>query len=158
MIFAEERYPYWTLWPADGSKRCAWCKMHQNMHKIQNRSAGIPSPPYYWLVKPKNRSYRDLKPASILNAEKDTQPVTWRQMVSKPQNNQPSAVICRVSCQQRPRGSACVKQTFAQRPFFFFFFDISLVCYALEPLPLHLVSCCWFWRHLLSLETRAGWK
>lgn len=62
-------------------------------------------------------------------------------MASKPQNNQPSAVICRVSCQQPPRGSACVKQTFAQRPFscfflfflfFFFFFDIFLIIYVPE--------------------------
>lgn len=58
-------------------------------------------------------------------------------MASKPRNNQPSAVICRVSCQQRPRGSACVKQTFAHRPFScfffsFFFFDIFLVIYVLE--------------------------
>lgn len=46
-------------------------------------------------------------------------------MASKLQNNQPSAVICRVSCQQPPTGSACVKQTFAQGPFsclFVFFY------------------------------------
>lgn len=79
---------------------------------------------------------------SILeNVEKDTQPVTWRQMASKPQNNQPSAVICRGSCQEPPRGSACVKQTFAQRPFscfslFFFFFSyFVLVIYAVGSTP-----------------------
>lgn len=81
--------------------------------------------------------------STLDNVEKDTQPVTWRQMASKPQNNQPSAVICRGSCQEPPRGSACVKQTFAQRPFscfslfifFIFFLYFVLVIYAVGSSP-----------------------
>lgn len=90
-------------------------------HKRQNRSARVPSPTIC--------DQEKLIASQFLTVERnDTQPATWRQMASKLQNNQPSAVICRVSCQQPPTGSACVKQTFAQGPFscLFVFFILFL--------------------------------
>lgn len=97
-----------------------------NVQNIKHLLEGLLIPPLIVVKKTYGK-------VSLESVEKDTQPVTWRQMASQPWNNQPSAVICRISCQQRPRGSACVKQTFAQRPFSFFYFCfyISVVFYGL---------------------------
>ena len=128
-----------SYWPV------ANLKMNTNAaqkYKILNRSARVQSQPTLIVVPKKLIASEFFK--MYRRIHKLSHEGKWPRSL---RNNQPSAVICRVSCQQRPRGSACVKQTFAQRPFAFFFsfffvaFFIFLVNYMFWNLPSYLVSC-----------------